>query len=184
MVSWPWAADWRNLPWPATRSQTVETRDNAQEDRSLIVPVSPPVDQAFLADECQEQDPGPIEIDGAMPEVQLVSSEPAPQPTVTNIAPNAPSRPAWSWWPSLPSSAMLSRGLLLAWLTVSVVLAVGQSIRIMRFRRRLHGALPAPDDLFYEAHRIGRWLGVNVPELLVVEDLGTPLLWCLGTPKL
>ena len=45
-------------------------------------------------------------------------------------------------------------------------------------------ALPAPEDLIDEADRIGRWLGVNVPELLVVEDLGTPLLWCLGKPQL
>ena len=54
----------------------------------------------------------------------------------------------------------------------------------MRFRRRLRGAVPAPDFLIDEADRIGRWLGVTVPELLVVDDLGTPLLWCLGRPQL
>ena len=44
--------------------------------------------------------------------------------------------------------------------------------------------MPAPDDLVEEAERIGRCLGVRAPELLVVPDLGTPLLWCLGRPKL
>ena len=44
--------------------------------------------------------------------------------------------------------------------------------------------MPAPEDLVEEAERIGRCLGVRVPELLVVPDLRTPLLWCLGRPKL
>ena len=44
--------------------------------------------------------------------------------------------------------------------------------------------MPAPDDLVQEAEWIGHRLGVSVPELLVVPDLGTPLLWCLGRPQL
>ena len=89
-----------------------------------------------------------------------------------------------SWRQSLPTAASVMRGTLIAWLVVSVALAMGQTIRIVRFRRRLGGAVPAPDFLIDEAYRIGHWLGVDVPELLVVDNLGTPLLWCLGRPQL
>ena len=80
--------------------------------------------------------------------------------------------------------ARLPVGLAFGWLFLTVLLGVGQASRIIRFRGRLRAAVPAPDDLVEEAERIGRCLGVRVPELLVVPDLGTPLLWCLGRPKL
>ena len=44
--------------------------------------------------------------------------------------------------------------------------------------------MPAPDWLVEEAERLGDRLGVRVPELLAVPGLGTPMLWCLGRPKL
>ncbi len=44
--------------------------------------------------------------------------------------------------------------------------------------------MPAPDRLVDEADRIGRCLGVTVPDLVSVPGIGTPLLWCLGRPKL
>ena len=44
--------------------------------------------------------------------------------------------------------------------------------------------MQAPDVLVDEAYRIGHWLGVAVPDLHVIDDLGTPLIWCLGRPKL
>jgi beta-lactamase regulating signal transducer with metallopeptidase domain len=85
---------------------------------------------------------------------------------------------------SLPNATTLKRGLVSVWLVISVILGIGQASRIIRFRRRLWEAVPAPDDLVDEAEWIGRWLGVPVPEILVVPDLGTPLLWCLGRPQL
>ena len=80
--------------------------------------------------------------------------------------------------------ARLAVGLAVGWLFLTVLLGVGQAWRIIRFRGRLRGAVPAPDDLVEEAERIGRCLAVRVPELLVVPDLRTPLVWCLGRPKL
>ena len=80
--------------------------------------------------------------------------------------------------------ARLSVGLTVGWLFLTVLLGLGQASRIIRFRGRLRAAVPAPEDLVDEAERIGRCLGVRVPELLVVPDLHTPLLWCLGRPKL
>jgi beta-lactamase regulating signal transducer with metallopeptidase domain len=78
----------------------------------------------------------------------------------------------------------VERNLITAWLIVTGLLAAGQSWRILRFRRRLRLAVPAPDDLVAEAEEIARQLGSPVPELLVAPELGTPMLWCLGPPKL
>ena len=52
------------------------------------------------------------------------------------------------------------------------------------FRRRLGDAVPAPTWLVEEAEKLGERLQVRVPELLAVPGLGTPMLWCLGRPKL
>ena len=90
-------------------------------------------------------------------------------------------------WPRLEAgspSSWLPVGLAIGWLALTVLLGVGQASRIIRFRGRLRSAVPAPDDLVEEAERIGQYLGVRVPELLVVPELGTPMLWCLGRPKL
>ncbi len=71
-----------------------------------------------------------------------------------------------------------------AWLAGSIALGFGQFRRIDRFRRRVRDATPAPGWLVDEADRVGRRLGVRVPEIRVLPGLGTPLLWCLGRPLL
>jgi beta-lactamase regulating signal transducer with metallopeptidase domain len=83
-----------------------------------------------------------------------------------------------------PDAPTLRRFALVAWLAVSACLAAQQVMRIVRFRRRLRGAAPAPAWLVGEADRLGERLGVGSPETLVVTGLGSPLLWCLGRPKL
>jgi beta-lactamase regulating signal transducer with metallopeptidase domain len=183
LVAWPWAADWRSLSWLSAPTRVIDTADPDREDRPVIV-ASASVEEAFPADDNSELDPQPIEIDAEAPVALVTSSEPTPHAAVTELAAKAPTHATGSWWPSLPSSALISRPLLFVWLIISIVVAAGQSVRIMRFSRRLHGAVEAPDDLIDEADQIGRWLGVRVPEILVVENLGTPLLWCLGKPQL
>ena len=42
----------------------------------------------------------------------------------------------------------------------------------------------APDWLVEEAVQLGERLQVRIPEILEVPGLGTPMLWCLGRPKL
>jgi beta-lactamase regulating signal transducer with metallopeptidase domain len=77
------------------------------------------------------------------------------------------------------------RSLLLSvWVLGTVVLALFQASRIVSFRRRLGDAVPAPTWLVQEAEQLGERLHVRVPEILAVPGLGTPLLWCLGRPKL
>ncbi len=70
------------------------------------------------------------------------------------------------------------------WLAVSLGIVTSECIRVIRFRRRLRGAMPAPPELLDETDRIAFGLGVNSPRILVVEELATPLLWCFGRATL
>jgi beta-lactamase regulating signal transducer with metallopeptidase domain len=117
--------------------------------------------------------------------VAFASSPAAAEAVPVGVAPEhvASSSDAWKWWLSLP--ALTVRWIVPIWWAVSLVLAVGQSVRIIRFRRQIRRAVPAASDLVEEAGRISGVLGLrHMPELLVVADLGTPLLWCLGRPRL
>ncbi len=161
LVSWPWAAPWRDLEWPNTSVEVV----SACLPRSQIS--LEPVARDHRRSERRRQ-AVPVAI--TSPETEVVVSA-APLPAkVTHF--------------SLPDATTLKRWLVSVWLVISVILGIGQACRIIRFRRLLRGAVPAPDDLVEEAEQIGWRLGVPVPELLVVPDLGTPLLWCLGRPQL
>ena len=70
------------------------------------------------------------------------------------------------------------------WVLGTLMLGFFQASRIVAFGRRLRDAVPAPTWLVEEAQQLGEQLEVRVPELLVVPGLGTPMLWCLGRPKL
>lgn len=70
------------------------------------------------------------------------------------------------------------------WVLGTMVLALVQAYRIFAFGRRLREAVPAPTWLVEEAEQLGERLQVRVPEILAVPGLGTPMLWCLGRPKL
>ncbi len=92
--------------------------------------------------------------------------------------------------PETPSPRLKLRSLnaerlvLSTWLTVSVILGLDQLVRILRFRRRLRHAKPAPEWLLDEAATVGAELRLGLPETLVVPGLEVPSLWCLGRPKL
>jgi beta-lactamase regulating signal transducer with metallopeptidase domain len=201
LVCWPWAFDWRSLelprPWLGTCSP-------AEVDGQRIPPAiadAPAADVQRTALVC-ESDPAVELLDGsprnvpvaaALPALTSDATDPDPAPAPEPIAAasafapvpaGAREVPALSWRQSLPSADSIERGMLITWLVVSVAIGLGQAIRIMRFRRCLRGAVEAPDFLIDEAYRIGHWLGVDVPELFMVENLGTPLLWCLGRPQL
>ena len=78
----------------------------------------------------------------------------------------------------------IGRGAIVVWVCASTALAVWQIGRVIRFRRRFRWAVPAPGWLVDEARRVGRRLGVRVPEILVLPGRTSPMLWFLGRPKL
>jgi beta-lactamase regulating signal transducer with metallopeptidase domain len=78
----------------------------------------------------------------------------------------------------------LGPGIIAVWLVGSVAVGLAQVRRIKRFGRILSGAYPAPVWLVEEAQRIGRLMGVRVPEIRVITHPGSPMLWCLTRPVL
>jgi beta-lactamase regulating signal transducer with metallopeptidase domain len=192
LVSWPWAVDLPSFEWPSALPQMVAPAVVAANPAPMSIPDFPAT-EATPAGGWAEIAHAAEETHGALTDVELAALAP-PMATTTEEAP--PSRriadapgvagevPAASWRQSLPSVASIVPGLLIAWLVSSIAIAIGQATRILRFRRRVRGASTAPDFLNEEADRIGQCLGVTVPHLLMVDDLGTPMLWCLGRPQL
>ena len=178
LVCWPWAVQWSDLNWPfishsAVAAAPVVCADDAP---SLSLPAAPVPETATLAD-----------LDRSRTDFRVAPA--AKERVVIDPAETDPDAPL-SYRRRLHSGAKpdqlawLPVALALGWLIGTVLLGVGQSWRIIRFRGRLRAAVPAPEYLIEEAELISHCLGVRLPELLVVPDLGTPLLWCLGRPKL
>jgi beta-lactamase regulating signal transducer with metallopeptidase domain len=192
LFAWPWAIDFHSLEWPHARATSAVPVD-------LVANKSPAVELAPASEVSRSGESDSIaeaseREDEPAPAIELAATSPAPETRGTDEAPAvqpiaavpaaARDIPAAAERPFVPDAGSLLSGILIAWLIVSVTIAIGQAVRIIRFRRRLRSALAAPDFLIDEADRIGHWLGVTVPDLRVVDDLGTPMLWCLGRPQL
>lgn len=87
-------------------------------------------------------------------------------------------------WRDVLEPSDIARWALGSWLAASVVLTLGQGIRLLRFRRKLRFDEPPPSWLLDEIRMMADRFGVREPEAFVVDGLGSPLLWCLGRPKL
>jgi len=184
VVSWPWADDWQGQLSAPGAHQVEYTAAVAAEEPSLVAPIAHPAGYSEPPEDCGDtltvaENQAEMPSDGVMATAE-VAPEDAESVVPAAMAPASVASGPTFW----PSSEAFLRWIMAAWVAVSGVLALGQAIRIIKFRRRLRGALPAPDHLIDEAIRIGQWLDVSVPDLRVVEDLGTPLLWCLGRPQL
>ncbi len=174
LVSWPWPAPWQNLKWPTISLQAVLTRAPAPVgdfDQPRFAPRSPDPDR-----------PANVER-----KIVVVSSECDGDVSASRVATaevQVPPPPLQTWRLPHPGEATIARALSMLWLFVSLIVGAAQAIRIIRFRRQFKGAVPAPDDLIAETVAISQRLGLHAPELLVVPNLVTPMLWCLGRPKL
>ncbi len=59
-----------------------------------------------------------------------------------------------------------------------------RGIKVIRFHRSLKDARSAPGWLVDEARAIGDRVGVRPPPVVATRRVATPLLWCLGRPRL
>lgn len=134
-------------------------------------PVVPPTPARLgaVSEDVANLDPGTIEIEESSP--------------TAATAPPAPEAP-WAEWTRAVDPAALSQGLMIGWIAISGGLTVWQIARIVRFRRNLRDAAPAPEWLVGEAGRVAERIGVRAPEMLVAPFLAVPMLWCLGRSKL
>jgi beta-lactamase regulating signal transducer with metallopeptidase domain len=80
--------------------------------------------------------------------------------------------------------ASLGTAVFAFWLTGAMARAVWQTYRVLRFRRLIATAGPAPVDLVQQLAVLAAALGVAPPRLQVLPGAGSPLLWCLGRPRL
>jgi hypothetical protein len=70
------------------------------------------------------------------------------------------------------------------WLASAAVVALVKLFRIQRFRRLLAWQQPAPPWLLHQVEELAGRLRVWPPLTLLLPGLATPVLWCLGWPKL
>jgi beta-lactamase regulating signal transducer with metallopeptidase domain len=178
LVSWPWATSWLFLNRPITSpAEAPTTKCEADVDDDLA--------------RLEQRPTEPTSALASFKEMNLARAARSDAPTSaheieleTKEIAAAPQQRTWRALPSMSWPDVWLRWVLPAWLAGSVVLALGQGIRVIRFRRHLSAAVPGPDRLVAEVEWIGERLGTSVPEILVVPNLGTPLLWCLGRPRL
>jgi beta-lactamase regulating signal transducer with metallopeptidase domain len=76
------------------------------------------------------------------------------------------------------------RMLLSIWVLGGVLAVLRLVRKLIRFRRLLGCAQDPPQWLRWEAFRLSRTLGVEPPLTLVVSGICSPMLWCLGHPRL
>ena len=177
LIHSPWAIARPQLDWPVEPARVergpcarpevvpvcwepvVEAADSAPDraDPPAREAVAPPVQEAVIAEV------GKVEI--AEPE-----REPRPAVSAPRALRSTPLRSGAGWWVAgdWPRSSWPSR----------------RPSASSASPGRLDDAVPAPAWLVEEAEELGLRLRVRVPELLAVPGLGTPMLWCLGRPKL
>ena len=83
-----------------------------------------------------------------------------------------------------PGRDEIQEWLFAGWMVGTLAVGLIQLARIVKFRRKVSDAIPAPKWLADEAEQMAARLGVHGPEVLVVPGLTTPMLWCLGRPQL
>ena len=116
---------------------------------------------------------------GAKDRLVLLKSRPVPPAT-----PIQPELTVTRETPRLIPSLPLTTWLLLGWL-VGTVLVLGRQLqRMLRFNNRLRDADAAPRALVQTVRSVARLLRTRTPRTLLVKGIGTPSVWCLGSPRL
>ena len=87
--------------------------------------------------------------------------------------------PDWREWLFAAEEPLLA-----VWLLGAAAMAIVQTRRVVRFRRLVSAAWPAPLPLAEEAAHWAVRMGVRPPRLSIVPGLYSPAIWALGRPRL
>jgi beta-lactamase regulating signal transducer with metallopeptidase domain len=163
LVAWPWPEP----PGAAFRREPAVEESPRPPPADDSAPALPPPEALVAAppvdDPAWEAQPEP--------EPPAVVSVPAEAPAPVLMASRSP---AVRW-----GAVVLG-----AWAAGAVAMALLQSLRIARFRRRLARAGPAPPALSAAVRELAARLGVRPPPVRVVAGLASPVVWGLGRPRL
>ncbi|MBX6316206.1 MAG: M56 family metallopeptidase, partial [Isosphaeraceae bacterium] len=108
----------------------------------------------------------------------------APSPSVTS---EWVATENWSEPEERPTGWLCDRGKRLCLglgLAGTLAMAGFQLIRMVRFQRRLRECRPVPGWLDQQIRELAATLRVRPPRALIMLGAGSPLLWCLGRPRL
>ncbi len=121
---------------------------------------------------------------------QIAPDPPAGSPSRARAAevaqdplPEASSNSAARAFP-LPRSDQLAAAALAIWGTGAAMFLLAQVIQTRRFRRLVKTAKPAPAQWWKDLGLLAERMSVRPPQVLLVKELASPLLWCLGRPRL
>src|SRR6185436_6816234 len=82
------------------------------------------------------------------------------------------------------SSLQMSTVLVALWIAGSVCLLTIEGVRLLRQSRRVAAALPADPAIERRVAALARQLGVSPVPVLTIPGATSPVVWCLGRPKL
>jgi beta-lactamase regulating signal transducer with metallopeptidase domain len=103
-----------------------------------------------------------------------------PDPAVeVGVASAAASPPSWG-----PDVERSRRWAFAAWAVGALGLLATDLARVAGFARRARRGEPAPEWIEEELEALAERLGVRAPRAVLVPGVGTPMLWCLGRPRL
>jgi bla regulator protein BlaR1 len=143
----------------------------------LLTPPLVPFSLSWPAAECPipataEERPAPVvepvallELGPAPAEAEAADGLPAESPPAVPASPPLP----WQWWAGA------------VWLAGSALWAAWVVLHVVRFRRALRHARPAPASLQDEADELARRLGLRrCPRMWLVDGAVSPMVWALG----
>ena len=192
-VAWPWSVPdaWPSRVEPIAVPVASPTPPVGAPPAALEIPPRPPLDpppvlgpppspeEVLASVEVAEQSRISTIPDFKFPESRPEARDPDPGPpplksVILNPRSEIPRSGIWT-----------ANSLLLAlWLAGSVVVMARRGVKVARLHRSLSRSGAAPGWLVEEVRAIGERVGVRPPPVLSTPSLGTPLLWCLGRPRL
>lgn len=184
--AWPGSLNgWWRSETLAQQSQPMDDINAAEPEQSApsMATIVPTHD---LPEPSLPGDPESYEVLDASEVEPFVPAPSAPRVTQAAVTPLAVTSATWSMPPWMQSLSWrdAERYAVWAWLTSVAVTATYQLYRWRRFQQLLDATSFAPDWLDEEVQGIAAELGITAPQVLVMEQRCTPLVWVLGPARL